>query len=135
GRLRLARRRPQARPHPDRRGDEAPGRQAPVPRRRPREGDAPRILRPAQRLQLRPRAVGGPAVTGLALATLLAAAGPTGELGGPPPAAAPPPGVAELAWEQRPNARVPLDLTFRDEDGRPARLGDYFTGKPVILVL
>jgi protein SCO1/2 len=30
---------------------------------------------------------------------------------------------------------VPLDLKFRDEQGREVRLGDYFQGKPVILVL
>jgi len=28
---------------------------------------------------------------------------------------------------------IPLDLSFRDEQGRPVRLGDYFGEKPVIL--
>lgn len=37
--------------------------------------------------------------------------------------------------EQRLGEQVPLDLTFRDEDGREARLGQYFQGRPVILVL
>ncbi len=31
--------------------------------------------------------------------------------------------------------RVPLDLTFIDQDGRRVRLGDYFAGGPVILTL
>jgi protein SCO1/2 len=31
--------------------------------------------------------------------------------------------------------RIPLDLTFTDQDGRMVRLGDYFTGGPVILTL
>jgi protein SCO1/2 len=38
-------------------------------------------------------------------------------------------------FEQRLDAQVPLDATFRDEAGREVRLGDYFTNKPVILVL
>ncbi len=34
------------------------------------------------------------------------------------------------------DARVPLDLKFRDEQGRPVELGDYFKGeKPVVLSL
>jgi protein SCO1/2 len=33
------------------------------------------------------------------------------------------------------NAQVPLDLTFRDETGRPVRLGDYFGKKPIVLTL
>src|SRR5262245_58765869 len=41
----------------------------------------------------------------------------------------------DVKIEQRLNEQVPLDLTFRDEDGRTVRLGQYFDGKPVILVL
>jgi protein SCO1/2 len=34
------------------------------------------------------------------------------------------------------NAQIPLDLTFKDEDGRTVKLGDYFNrGRPVILTL
>jgi cytochrome c oxidase subunit II len=37
--------------------------------------------------------------------------------------------------EQRLDAQVPLDLTFRDESGRAVRLGECLDGKPTILVL
>ena len=37
--------------------------------------------------------------------------------------------------DQRLNQQVPLDLTFRDEAGKPVALRQYFDGKPVILVL
>ena len=48
----------------------------------------------------------------------------------------PPAGVlSEIGVDQRLNARVPLDLTFRDESGRDVRLGDFFHGKPVVLSL
>lgn len=40
-----------------------------------------------------------------------------------------------IGFDQRLDAQVPLDVTFRDEDGRAVRLGDYFTGKPVLLSL
>lgn len=33
------------------------------------------------------------------------------------------------------NARLPLDLPFRDETGRTIQLHDYFTNKPVVLAL
>jgi protein SCO1/2 len=47
-----------------------------------------------------------------------------------------PPGpLAEVRFEQRLDAQVPLDLVFRDETGMPVRLGDYFGLKPVILTL
>jgi protein SCO1/2 len=47
-----------------------------------------------------------------------------------------PPGVLEtVAFEQRLNAPVPLDLVFRDETGTGVHLGDYFGEKPVILTL
>jgi cytochrome c oxidase subunit II len=41
----------------------------------------------------------------------------------------------DVGLDQRLDAQVPLDLEFRDETGRAVRLGDYFRGKPVILVL
>ncbi|HJZ80695.1 MAG TPA: cytochrome c oxidase subunit II [Pyrinomonadaceae bacterium] len=42
---------------------------------------------------------------------------------------------ADIRFEQRLDSQVPLDLGFRDETGRTVRLGDYFSGKPVILAL
>lgn len=41
-------------------------------------------------------------------------------------------GAATL--EQRIGAQLPLTLRFNDESGRPVRLGEYFHGRPVILV-
>jgi protein SCO1/2 len=46
-----------------------------------------------------------------------------------------PPVLRDVGFDQRLNEQVPLDLAFKDETGQPARLGDYFHGKPVILVL
>ncbi len=40
----------------------------------------------------------------------------------------------EVAFEQKLNERVPLDLIFEDETGKSVQLGDYFGEKPVILV-
>lgn len=45
--------------------------------------------------------------------------------------ALPPPGIA---FEQRLGEEIPLDLPFVDDAGRPVRIGDYFGGKPVVLV-
>lgn len=42
--------------------------------------------------------------------------------------------LAQIHFEQRLKAQIPLDLQFHDEHGREVRLGDYFGGKPVILV-
>jgi len=46
-----------------------------------------------------------------------------------------PPGLRDVGIDQRLDARIPLDLKFVDESGRPVRLGDYFAGKPVLLAL
>lgn len=41
-----------------------------------------------------------------------------------------------VAFDQKLDALVPLDLSFVDEQGQAVRLGDYFAGgKPVVLVL
>jgi protein SCO1/2 len=40
-----------------------------------------------------------------------------------------------LRFEQRLGAQAPLDVEFRDETGAAVRLGRYFDGKPVVLVL
>ena len=44
------------------------------------------------------------------------------------------PGVlGKVAFEQRLNQPLPLDLIFTDEDGRRVKLGDYFGKRPVVL--
>jgi protein SCO1/2 len=43
--------------------------------------------------------------------------------------------VPEARIDQRLDAQVPLDLTFRDETGRTCKLREYFHGRPVVLVL
>jgi protein SCO1/2 len=44
-----------------------------------------------------------------------------------------PPPPKEVGFDQNIGAFVPLDAVFRDETGRQIRLGDVFTGKPVVL--
>src|SRR5262245_4335216 len=46
-----------------------------------------------------------------------------------------PASLNKVGLDQRLNEQAPLDLEFRNEAGQAVRLGDYFTGKPVILVL
>lgn len=47
-----------------------------------------------------------------------------------------PPGLEGVGIDQRLNEQVPLALTFKDEQGKTVKLGDYFqTGRPVILNL
>jgi protein SCO1/2 len=41
----------------------------------------------------------------------------------------------DVGIDQRLDAQLPLDLSFRDENGTPVRLRDYFDTRPVILVL
>lgn len=43
--------------------------------------------------------------------------------------------LAKVGVDQKLNAQVPLDLAFRDESGRPIKLGDYFGKKPLVLML
>ena len=43
--------------------------------------------------------------------------------------------LADLSFRQHPGAALPLDAALMDEDGRRVRFGDFFAGKPVILVL
>lgn len=52
-----------------------------------------------------------------------------------PPANVRPPGLKDVGIEQKLNEQIPPDLTFRDETGKPVRLGDYFGSKPLILNL
>ena len=47
-----------------------------------------------------------------------------------------PPGLEGVGIDQRLNEQVPLNLTFKDEQGKTVQLGDYFHhGRPVILNL
>jgi protein SCO1/2 len=52
-----------------------------------------------------------------------------------PPANTKPPRLENVGIEQRLDAQVPPDLTFRDETGKMVKLGDYFGHKPLILNL
>ena len=52
-----------------------------------------------------------------------------------PPANVRPPGLQNVGIEQHLDEQIPPDLSFRDETGKPVRLGDYFGKKPVILNL
>jgi protein SCO1/2 len=46
-----------------------------------------------------------------------------------------PPGLKSVGIEQRLNEQVPANLAFRDETGKPVKLGDYFGKRPLILSL
>jgi protein SCO1 len=72
----------------------------------------------------------------LALATLVARQ--VGAQSGQPMAEPPvgrPAALRNVGLDQRLNEQVPLNLTFRDEAGHSATLGECFAGKPVVLVL
>lgn len=43
--------------------------------------------------------------------------------------------LRDVAFDQRLDQRVPLDVRLRDESGRAVRLGDYFGERPVVLSL
>jgi len=46
-----------------------------------------------------------------------------------------PPILQKVGITQNLNTQIPPDLTFRDEDGKAVRIGDYFGQKPVVLSL
>jgi protein SCO1/2 len=52
-----------------------------------------------------------------------------------PNSATRPPVLRDVGFDQKIGARVPLDLPFRDEEGRTVKLGDLFHGRPVVLAL
>ena len=52
-----------------------------------------------------------------------------------PPASEMPRLLTEIGLDQRLDERLPLDLPFRDEQGREVTLAQYFGGRPVILTL
>src|ERR1700729_2034826 len=43
--------------------------------------------------------------------------------------------LKEVTIEQRLNSQLPLDATFRDENGQTVALGKYFGKRPVVLAL
>jgi len=43
--------------------------------------------------------------------------------------------LRNVGYDQKLGAQVPLDLPFRDDGGRPVRLGDYFGRRPVVFAL
>lgn len=51
------------------------------------------------------------------------------------PASMRPPVLRDVGIDQLLNNQVPLDLEFRNEQGRTVKLAEYFTGKPVVLSL
>ena len=51
------------------------------------------------------------------------------------PATPPPQILSNISIDQNLKQQVPLDLPFKDENGRDVRLSDYFGSKPVILSL
>ena len=66
------------------------------------------------------------------LASLLAA---SASLAGAQPAQEKPAALREVGYDQRLGEQVPLDLTFRDEAGRPVSLRSLFRGRAVVLSL
>jgi protein SCO1 len=52
-----------------------------------------------------------------------------------PPANQRPPGLQHVGIEQHLNEQIPPDLTFRDENGKTVRIGDFFGKRPIILSL
>lgn len=43
--------------------------------------------------------------------------------------------LRDVGFDQKLNEQVPLDLVFRDENGAPSQLKEYFGKRPVIMVL
>lgn len=52
-----------------------------------------------------------------------------------PAPAVPAPNLKNVGIDQHLNAQLPMDLVFTDETGKAVQLANYFTDKPVILVL
>jgi protein SCO1 len=85
------------------------------------------------------------AVSALAFATALACGAaaaqdlgpaPTDRVGaGVPSAGAMPELLQDVGLDQQLNTQLPLNLEFKDEQGRTVRLGDFFGKRPVILTL
>ena len=43
--------------------------------------------------------------------------------------------ASKVGFDQKLDAQVPLDISLKDEQGKPVRLGDFFGERPVILTL
>jgi len=71
----------------------------------------------------------------VSLALGMPGAGPANPDGDRPSTTPPNEVLEQVEIEQKLDARLPLDLQFRDEDGQSVRLGDYFGSRPVIFVL
>ena len=52
-----------------------------------------------------------------------------------PPANMRPPGLKHVGIEQHLDEQIPLNLAFKDENGKSVQLGDYFGKRPVVLSL
>ena len=75
-------------------------------------------------------------ISGIVLPTLMLAVGtPLPPGSSMVPSDAMPAPLKEVRYEQKLGGQVPLDAIFRDEAGRPVKLGDYFGQRPAILVL
>ena len=75
------------------------------------------------------------AVMSLALTSAAVSAQDSGRLApqqGAPSSQVPAP-LNRVAFEQRLNEQLPLDLPYTDESGKAVKLGDYFGRKPVVL--
>ncbi len=77
--------------------------------------------------------------TALALVVPATALAQNGELPMPqriaPPTGVKPAILQNVGIDQRIGQHLPLDLIFRDENGRTVRLGDYFGTRPVVIAL
>jgi len=51
-----------------------------------------------------------------------------------PAASALPPALRDVSIDRQVGKQLPLDVAFRDENGRAVKLGDYFGSKPVIVM-
>jgi protein SCO1 len=93
------------------------------------------------RPRILPRAA--PAFAVLAALAVASALAPTAAAAQRPPqqvdvhgtAAGLPAPLREVGFDQKLGEAVPLDLAFRDAEGRRVTLGDYFDGRPVALLL
>jgi len=75
-------------------------------------------------------------IVGLTLAAALTGAAQAQYFTAPETKTVSPPGLEGVGIDQRLNEQVPLNLNFKDEQGKPVRLGDYFhDGRPVIVNL
>lgn len=50
-----------------------------------------------------------------------------------PPSNAMPSALQQVKFDQKLDAQLPMDATFKDDTGRTVRLGDYFGQRPVVL--